>query len=243
MEKKVAKKSEIKVPASKTSLQKNNKKFWLIGGILLVAILALFLYSSGMPQTSTTDKTIQAQGLDKVVAKVNGEDVTQGDVKRVQSILLAQTGTNIDENQAIERAINEKLMLTEANNENIDVSMEDAENKLVELANQKGVSMEEIKAKSDEIGSDYNNELEIYREQLVIGELLKADLPSTEVSTEEAKAYYDSHKETLFKDGVIRPFDEIEEDLKAALSQQKFQSTMTSYLGELRADAEIEYLN
>lgn len=233
-----------KNPKVEVKVEKNYKTYYLIAGILLVAIIALFMYKTDVPPTtSQTQNTLPSLNLEQVVAKVNGQEITESDIKRVQSLVLAQSGTQVEDSAALERAINEKLMLEEAQKEQIDIPTEEAEIKLGDLASQKGMTLEELKAKSNEIGTDYNAELEVYRQQLIIGELLKTDLPSTEVTTEEAKGYYEANKENLFPDGVVRPFDEIEKELKDALAQRKFQGELTSYLNDLRAGADIRYLN
>lgn len=238
----ISNKTQEKVEMPKVEPQKNYKTYYLVAGIAVILLIGFFMVNQDAPQQATNTDT-QPQNLDEVVATVNDRDITQEDVQRTRSILLAQTGQQISDEAALERAINEKLMLQAAENENIVITTQEAEVKLQELAGERGVSMQELKDKSDEIGSNYDEELEIYRQQLIIGELLETGLPTTEVTTEEAKGFYEANKETLFRDGNIQPFEEVEEELKAGLSQQKFQSTMTTYLSDLRSNAEIEYLN
>lgn len=237
------KKQETPKIESKEVSQKSYKTYYVIAGVVIIALLGMYLYGQDEKMNQVNNQVTQPQNLDEVVAKVNGRDVTREDVERTRSILLAQTGQQIDDHTAIERAISEELMLEAAEKENIMVTTQEAEAELEALASEKGISMDELKERSDDAGSDYTTELEVYREQLIIGELLAEELPTTEISTDEAKGFYEANKEALFQEGQVQPFEQVETELKQALAQQKFQTTMAAYLAELRANADIEYLN
>jgi len=180
-----------------------------IGGVLLIAMLAI---SAGCAQT-------------KVVAKVNGEEITQ---EELSDRLMQKAGKQI-----LDEMITEKLILQEAKDKNVDVSEDEINDRIDELKKQ-FPDEESFNKNLKENNMTLDQVKKQLRVQLITQKILKKDIV---VSKDEIKNYFEQNKETIYKD---KKFEDVEDQIKEQLGQQKLYQKQQGWIEDLKSKAKIE---
>jgi len=150
-------------------------------------------------------ETVPVLAADAVLATVNGENITGAEVQRVVDIFVEQAGGQIPSSQLaraivpvrariLEELVMRRVMLDAAEKEGISVSDEEFADNKKELAEglPEGVTVEDMLKRSGATESEL-------RDQMVIRKLLMAKADAAgKASEEDAKAFYDEHKEDYF---------------------------------------------
>jgi len=93
--------------------------------ILIIAVGAVFFFNK--PETeSLTGETI-SETTEKIVAYVNDNPITQEEVERAQRYVGAQSGRIINQTEALQRVISEKLILEDAEKNSFTQTIEETE--------------------------------------------------------------------------------------------------------------------
>jgi parvulin-like peptidyl-prolyl isomerase len=238
--KEVAKKKNSEVKDEGFNLDKR----FVYGLVIIAVIVAVYFLAF---DTTTSDVAVNedlGSEIDAVRARVNGVEVYDTDIERVQMIYQAQSGQNVDEDAALERAIADVLVVQEAEERGIEVTPAEAQERLALTAQQQGVTLEQVKQGYEKQGKDFEVAMEAYVDQMKIEQLANEVVSEVPVATdEEAAAYYEENKQAMFGNSeVIVPYDDVSNQLKQALTQQKQQRAFGEFVEELKADAEIEYV-
>ncbi|MFH1669206.1 MAG: peptidylprolyl isomerase [Candidatus Woesearchaeota archaeon] len=155
--------------------------------VVLVAVVAglIFLSSkSGMLRNGEENK---------VVATVNGEEITAAYLDDQYSRVPAEYQSIITKETLLNQTINEMILLQEATAKGVAVTPEEVTAEIEAAMLQAGVTAEQLDERLAEqnITREYLEEL--YTKQLTINALLeKAVFPKATVTEEEVKAFYDS---------------------------------------------------
>ncbi|MFH1801942.1 MAG: SurA N-terminal domain-containing protein [archaeon] len=214
-----------------------NIKYGVLAVVVILALAAIII-SNNDPKTQTLSEEDQ-----EIIASVNSQSITMVDIKRAQKAVALTRQTDITVEQALERVIGEKLMLEEADKLGITLTPEEAEAHLSQQLAPTGKTLDDVKKALISSGEDYDTEMEVYREQVSIDMLLEEKTPLPEITDEEAQAYYEENKNAMFPDSeVIVPYEQIATQLKQAIAIQKQQEEITTYVENLRSNADIVYL-
>ncbi len=191
-----------------------------------------------LPALLITPSTAHAALVDRIIASVNNEVITESDVQQAVAFNVALGGKNEEMLRAetLEGLINRRLLIQEA-----------YRLKFVEVSDQDIKA--EIEKLKDRLGSEAAlagllTRLDMTEEQLgrMLGERLlvkrfieKKIALYVHVSRDEAQAYFNAHPAD-FKD---KSFPEVQQAITALLSGQKLGQQMVQYLAEVKGKADI----
>jgi parvulin-like peptidyl-prolyl isomerase len=150
----------------------------------------------------------------EIVARVNGEAVTEGELHRAQADLLALRGPEGKrgdeasddeelEHLAVRQLIERQLILQEAARQNLSVSEDELDEALTELR-RRFADLDSFGAWMQKRGLDDRSLMETIRGDLVMGRVTAALVEGVRVSEEQVRAYYEAHKEDLIVGEEVR---------------------------------------
>jgi parvulin-like peptidyl-prolyl isomerase len=150
----------------------------------------------------------------EIVARVNGEAVTQGELHRAQADLLAlrgpegKRGDEASDDEELERLavrqlIQRHLILQEAARQNLSVSDDELDEAIVELR-RRFADLQGLGAWMQERGLDDRSLMETIRGDLLTRRVTTALMEGVRVSDEQVRAYYEAHKEDLIVGEEVR---------------------------------------
>lgn len=237
--KKASKVTKTKKPAKKSQKKKNY--FWpiflSIVGIAII-IWAIF-YLKGTLQPTTSE----------VVATVNGQEVSLETLTKEYEFFfllggLPDTYKEIitKENFLNSSLIAEVLILQEANKLGISVDMAESEAVFLSSIETSNIELEDFKNTLNGVGLTFEEANQYFNYQLVSFKLLNQTvLGEIEVSEEEILLAYEENKELIEAQG--QTFDDLKDDLKNLMLEQKQREAAQAYLAYLRngADVKITY--
>ena len=211
-------------------MEKNEENFnfdkrFVYGLVIIGLIVAVYFIAFDTTTSNILRKDSAGSEIDEVRARVNGFSVYDSDVQRVKTVYEAQSGRTVGQDAALERAIADVLVSEEAKRRGIEVSIPEAQEKLSSLANEQGLSIEQVKKGYEDQGKDFNEVLQDYATQLSIDKLADEVIGDVGQVTEiEVATYYEENKKELFSNSeVIVPYKDVSEQLKLAMSQKKEQ--------------------
>lgn len=213
----------------------------LILSVVIIAVLALLAYSFFDEKSQEITGNSISENTDKIVAYVNENPITQGDVKKAQEYVEAQSGKVIDQTQAVKRVIDEKLILEDAQKNGFILTKEETEKEISKILATQNQTLLDFQKKVESRGEDYEIEIENYRQQLMIEKYLDK-IANQEVTEAQALAYYNENKDKMFTGEIAVPYEQISGQLKLAIKKKNGQEIISTYLEELRQKAKIEYL-
>jgi hypothetical protein len=248
---------ESQVTATYTNMDESKSKrgvlFYVIAGVVVLAILFGVLYlleKEGRSNTNVFSDVIAEQQASAVVAVVNGEEITNGQLDvSVQQFSQAAEMQGMDvanpvivqdiKTQALEVLVNTTLLLQQAAELEIVVTADDISSRLEEIKAQLGgdgvlaARMEELGIEEGRLQSDIEDELLIQSllDQVVFAE---ADLS---VSEEEKTEFYES---VGGEAAGLPPIEEIDAEVSAQLIATKEQIAIDEYLQTIKDTADIE---
>ncbi len=241
------------------------KTFIITGVIALIAVIGAVYYFAfgkapeqkqapelftGSQQEPVADQQPQVSTLPDVVARVNGEEIKGADLQNSEAQILAGQGvdptTLTDEqrqqlrNQALDILISNALIRQAAAGANIQASDEDINAQMEMIKGQF-----EDPAKYQEALTQQNMTEDDFRKlvasdvfiQTYIEQTLK--LKAMDATDEEINAMYEQQKAASAE---IPPLEEIRDQFKSFVIQQKQQQVLVSHIQELRSKANVEVL-
>jgi hypothetical protein len=241
---------------SSTPLKASDKKpgfkpVIIVVGLLIVLFGALQLGGViDITQTQDNDQDDIAAGTDsdKVVARVNGEDIAQAELDE----RLAQVKRTVPEGtpdptsdagfqlQMLDEIINIKLLQQLAVNAGYTVSDDEVDAEIEEVKGLFG-GEEQLNQQLDAIGLTQEVFRENVQNELLIRQLLddNTSVDEIEITDEEIQDAYDQSFGTQ-EDAPA--FDEVSGFIEEQLRQQAVNQEMQSYVDEVRNNADIEVL-
>lgn len=223
---------------------------YIVGTAIL--LLAVFLVACGDKEESSEPKVEQEEGQtveisdeekvpDKdVVAVVNGEDVTGKSYNLVYAqlkLFSSQGGDELDEDEiktaTIESLIDRAVLLQHARDEGIEVTDDDATKELdtIKSENEDGLTslLEQFQMSED----GFKEQLKF---ELTLNEFKEKNI-DVEVTDEEVEEIY---KETKKENEEIPELDEIKDQLKGNIKEQKTNEALQKTIDEIREKAKVE---
>lgn len=179
---------------------------------------------------------------DTVVAEVNGEEIMLGEVRNIQGVIQAQSGQRMDSATLLDQLVTKSLLLQEAEEREISVTRTEAEDALEQRISQNNLTVEQFQQRLESQGTTYDETLGFYQEQLIIDELLQTEIESTdiEVSEDEAQSFFEANKDAIAGQmGGDVAYEDISEQIKNTIRQQKQQGMITEFVSDLRSEAQI----
>jgi len=177
---------------------------------------------------------------DQVVATINGEDVTGKTYNLVYSQLKLHAG-QFDEEvdmEEVKRAtmdsiIDRELLLQQASAEGIEITDETANTEFETLKSENGETLDTLLAQYQITEEGFKEQLKF---ELTMNEYM-AETIDVSVTDEEVKEYYNQAKE---ENEEIPEFDEIKDQLKKQMLQQKTDEELQAKIDKVKEKAKIE---
>ncbi|UCZ52855.1 SurA N-terminal domain-containing protein [Bacillus shivajii] len=195
-------------------------------------------------------------GIPDVVAEVNGEEilrdefVTAYEGQYMQAMMQAQmTGQEIDEEQLkaqiADSMVGQQLLIQEAERSSIEVSDEEVNALLAELAAQNGLgSEEEFLAALEEQGMSEEEVMTQIELQVKIDEVIANEAGNIELTDEELEEAYDMMVAQQSQMGEeaeaeMPSFEEMKPEIEQQLMMQKEAEVTQALVERLREDADV----
>ena len=170
-----------------------------------------------------------------VVAEVNGQEIRLDEVNDVIKVGFSQ-GQRLNSASALDMIITKILLLEEAQNRDVVMTIMDAEEKLIATYTQAGLSKEQFEEKLVEAGTTYEQALNGFREEFIINEMLIDEISKTEiqVSDEEVKIFFEENKDMIKAQvGNNTVFNDVSSQVKVNLLEQKQQQIVLDLIKHL----------
>jgi hypothetical protein len=175
------------------------------------------------------------QLLDRILARVNGYEITQTDVNAVRGLGVV---TGATEGDALQRMIERQLLLGEVTRfpppepAAAAVDAEEAREKMVA-----GARLQEIMQST---GTDEARIREMARDTLRIEAYIDQRFGTAlQVTDDEAAAYYGGHPDEFRRGGVVIPFEEALPVARERANAQRRREQVERWLIDLRGRADI----
>ncbi len=215
-----------------------SRKEWKFTAIAAMAV-ALALLAALITVLTIGTPGYEAEPGGGVLAVVNGEDITADEVTRMQATIRLDYGKDVSRPEALERAINERLLYREAERHDYSPSIELTEQLLAQRLLGTGVTGEEFRQKLQSEGLSWEEYVEYYQSFLAIERYLDATLEVPEPTEEQAWEFYEEYK-LVFPDDD-RTFEEMEEDILKSVEWLNRERVVHEHVGDLRKQADIQY--
>lgn len=239
---------------------KNTKTVWkkvlyvvlalsLVAGLVVSAVYGIFdsIHDRGAAEGSPED----------VVALVNGEEVYRKDYRfqlDYMKSLYEMQGVDLRgpdsrdilrqlEHHALEELINQRLIIQQAREENIQVSSQEVEEEYQGVAAQFD-DEEALLSELEEINLTRDSFMSLIQEQLLFQRYMEhyldeVDPEELEVSEEELETMYSLYSSQIED---LPDFEDYKDQLEQELIQQKYDQLVELKLQELREESDIQIL-
>ena len=214
------------------SISLNRKKGKFIAGAAVIVAAAVL--------TGTLVFATIAEPGSEVVARVNGEAITAGDVTKLRVKVYESYRMQISEEEALEQLIAETVLYQEAEQQGYAPTMDEAEQELEARVASSGRTMEDFEADLAKSGFSYEEYLQDFQRQLAINSYLDDAVQVPEVTELEARVFYEDYKQQSPEE-ELPPFEQLKSEIMALLEQQKRQEATSLLIEELKEKADIEY--
>jgi len=242
------------VPTEETTEKKSKIGLYIAVFVIVAVTLLIVLFmleKEGRSTTGVFDSYLSAQESSAVVAVVNGEEITAGDLNTsIEQFNQAAVAQGVDisspevaadiRTRALEVLVNTTLLKQSAEAQGIEVSAEETAQRLETIQEEIG-GEEVLQARIAELGLTRADLEEDIQEEIVIQTLLdglfaEADITVTE---EEIQGVYDAAGGA---EQGLPPLEEVSDQIEAQVRGTKEQEVIDAYLTTLKTDAQIELL-
>ena len=224
------------VRVAKKKKKKNQDTTLGIIAIIILVILAVIIV-----RYAAVDKAPEEQL--EAAALVNGNPITMAELDRQYDLVPASYKSFVTKASILEGLINQKLLLAEAEEQEITVSDEELEAFITDTIASYGLTQEDFEAQVVKSGATMDEVRKSYRDGMIITQLLNESVPVEELTEQELRTYYEAN-EALFTglDGEQASFDDVEDQIKVALSSQGRDAQVQTFIESLRQEADIEVM-
>jgi len=214
------------------SISLNRKKGKFIAGAAVIVAAAVLTAALVLA-------TIAAPGSE-VVARVNGEAITAGDVTKLRVKAFEFNRMQISEEEALEQLIAGTVLYQEAEQQGYAPTIDEAEQELEARVASSGRTMEDFEADLAKSGFSYEEYLQDFQRQLAINSYLDDAVQVPEVTELEARIFYEDYKQQS-PEAEHPPFEQLKSQIIALLEQEKRQEATSLLIEELKEKADIKY--
>lgn len=206
--------------------------------------------SAGQPEMPEPD----LEGIPDVVAQVNDEEVSKEEFETAytgqfqQAAMQAQmSGQEIDQtqlkNQLAESMVGQKLLIQEAEKQELTASDEEVDKILEQLAQQNGLeSKDEFLSALNDQGMPEEEVMSQIETQVKVDQLIAQSAGNTDPSNEELEAAYEQVKaqqEQMGSEEELPAFEELKPELEEQVKMQKENEATQTLVAELREKADV----
>jgi peptidyl-prolyl cis-trans isomerase SurA len=219
--------------------------------------------SSASPSDGTSDGAAAGtqpdlDAIPDVVAEVNGEEVTKDEFVPIYEAAFAQAASQAqmggeapDEEQLRKQTaddlVDTELLAQEAEARGLEVSDEDVDAELTDLAEQNGMkSADELLKAVEQQGVTAEQARDQVETQVLVEQLVADENGPIEPTDKELRALYEQAKQQQAQAGQsgqggqkIPPFAQVREQLVEQATNQEIGKVATALVEDLRADADI----
>jgi peptidyl-prolyl cis-trans isomerase SurA len=212
--------------------------------------------SAGADAGAGTEPDLDA--IPDVVAEVNGEEVTKDEFVPIYEAAFAQAASQAqmggeapDEEQLRKQTaddlVDTELLAQEAEARGLEVSDEDVDAELTDLAEQNGMkSADELLKAVEQQGVTAEQARDQVETQVLVEQLVADENGPIEPTDKELRALYEQAKQQQAQAGQsgqggqkIPPFAQVREQLVEQATNQEIGKVATALVEDLRADADI----
>ena len=179
------------------------------------------------------------QLLDRIVARVGATVITQTDVDAALALGIVEPRAGDDRMAAgTQQLIDRQLLLAEVGRfPPMEPSAADIDAVVARMRTRAGADFAAVMKRT---GLDEQRIRELARDSLRIQAYLDQRFGATpQASAQEAREYYDTHREAFTRNGALAPFEEVETAAREAASAERRSRTVTQWLADLRTRGEI----
>lgn len=219
----------------------------IMGAITLASIIALVVVL--VTQSSDTENSGS-----KVLAKVNGKEITQDELFDILYDQPTQTGNPAGE-QFLEQLVNDTVIRQELEKKNIEVTDAELEERIeIEMENiaaMYGGSREILDFMLEQSGMTEDDLKEMMKEslpdQIKLDKLFEDEV---EVTEEDIATYYEENKAQFVledqdvEEGAepeVYPLEEVRDEIERMLRREQLDSLLSEWMHEQITEADIEY--
>jgi len=220
----------------------NKKLIGIVSGSVISAVvIALFLFMPSEMMLNEVGFTEQEDKNNPIVAEINDQKIRLDDVLDAINMETSQ-GQTIDSTTALDRMIAKILLLEEAQARNITITMTEVEDEIISMYTQSELSQAQFEEKLEEIGTTYDQTLEMYRDELIINKMLADEVSKAEIqiSDEDVKTVFEENRDVILAQvGNSTVFEDVSSQIKTTLLQQKQQEIALDIIEHLKNKAVI----
>lgn len=224
--------------ARKRQAMPSTRRQWkIIAGIAVMAVVATVavLVSAG-----ASDEV--APPDNRVLATVNGAEITADEVARIQQRVLRWDNVVVGKEEVLEQLIVERVLYQEAEREGYEPTLTETEWEVQMSMAETGMQVEELHARLAEEGLSYLEYLDERRVQLAIAMFIEDAVETPEITEEEARGFYEYYRDfymELNPGDELPPFEEMQGYINAVLQEHKRDEAAHTLIAQLRAQADV----
>lgn len=216
------------------------KKIGLAAGVAVIGVLVVVLIIS-----ATGARDNDAPPVDKVVATLNGEEITEKDVADARVVIFWAYGRYAQREEALEHLIAERLLYREAEREGYLPTEDETWLELTISVEMRGLTLEEFEGRLEWDGLSLEDYLEHFQRMLAINVFLEDTTEVSEVTEEDIRGFYDGyveHHREKYPDQEPPAIEDIQPYVIAVLEVRNRQEAASVLIDGLRLKAAIQYM-
>ncbi len=177
--------------------------WWIIPIVIIIAaIIVVGLVSNWTYYINSGEKPIE---IGAVLVTVNGEPIYQEQLDKQWNALSVQSKMQLTREDLLDQLVQERLLLQEAEKQNIVVEDKEVEEYLSFQITSTGMTEEQLEELLTAQGTTIEEVKEVYKKQLALAKLFDQTVNVTiDPSIEEIEAYYEDNKEQFFAPEQVR---------------------------------------
>jgi hypothetical protein len=205
-------------------MRRSNPELWVLSFAFWVLSCALVPASA-------------QQLLDRVVARIGTEAVTQTDVLAAVELGLINV-MSINDPEAARQTVERQLALREvARFPPVEPTIGAIQQQVAEMKEHAGPKLDEVMRAT---GIDEARLEVLARETLRIRSYIEQRFgASTQASDEDARKYYDEHRDQFVRNGMPIPFEEAAPEARQRASAERIRTAVTQWMRDLRVRADV----
>lgn len=167
--------------------------------IILIAIVSAIFIFKPFDQIDFTKNSQNNQVKDEVLVSVNGENIMLSNLDSHWNALNPNVRIQMTRDQVLEQIIEETLLLQQAKELDLEVTMEEVDDFISSQIAINGLSIDDLEVTLESRGSSLDELRDIYQKQLSIVKLFDQETKDNlDVTDEEVEQYYNDNKEEFF---------------------------------------------
>lgn len=179
------------------------------------------------------------QLLDRIVARVGATVITQTDVDAALALGVVEAAAGADrQDSATLQLVDRHLLLAEVGRfPPLEPPAADVDAVVARMRAHAGAQFSAIVERT---GLDEQRLRDMARDTLRIQAYIDQRFGSSaQASVQEAREYYESHRQEFARNGAVPPFEQVEEAARAAASAERRGRTVTQWIADLRTRGEV----